>query len=91
MAPRSLLSAQPSGSGLEVTLHPLPILSLSDLITRAGVRQTSGPIVTALLGQQNGLAITVEESFDLKVDLEGEKGLLLDETWFQQRLEQSRS
>jgi COP9 signalosome complex subunit 6 len=83
------LLPQPSGSGLQVTLHPLPILSLSDLITRAGIRQDAESIVIALLGQQNGLAVTVEESFDCKVDRTPSAPIVLDVEWFKQRLDQS--
>jgi COP9 signalosome complex subunit 6 len=86
----SLLASQPSGSGLQVTLHPLPILSLSDLITRAVVRRSNNPVVIALLGQQNGLAVTVEESFDCAVVYGGGADLTLDDVWFRTRLEQSR-
>lgn len=87
-----LLSAQPSSdSGLQVALHPLPLLEISDNITRGYQRAFRGAIVGGLLGQQNGREITVEHSFSCKAG-KNEQGLYeLDEEWFTARLEQSAS
>ncbi|KAK0619938.1 hypothetical protein B0T14DRAFT_431335 [Immersiella caudata] len=84
-----LLSAQKSSdSGLQVALHPLPLLEISDYITRGYQRGFKGAVVGALLGQQNGREITIEQSFTLKAE-KSDKGLYeLDEAWFVARLEQ---
>jgi hypothetical protein len=85
-----LLSAQKSSdSGLQVALHPLPLLEISDYITRGYQRGFKGAVVGALLGQQNGREITIEQSFTCK-SAKNAKGLYeLDEPWFVARLEQS--
>lgn len=85
-----LLSTQKSSdSGLQVALHPLVLLTISDYITRHTLRQQTGPIVGALLGQQNGREITIEHAFDcLLVEVEGE--IILNQAWFEERLQQSQ-
>jgi len=92
MAPEpvnELLSTQKSSDGLQVALHPLPILEISDHITRAYQRGHKGAIVGALLGQQNGRQITVEYSFTLGA-VKGEDGRYrTDPESFIARLDQS--
>ncbi|TVY93402.1 COP9 signalosome complex subunit [Lachnellula willkommii] len=85
-----LLSTQKSSdSGLQVALHPLVLLTISDYITRHTLRQQTGPIVGALLGQQNGREITIEHAFDcLLVEVEGE--IILNQAWFEDRLQQMK-
>ena len=85
-----LLSSQKSSdSGLQVALHPLVLLTISDYVTRHTLRQQTGPIVGALLGQQNGREITIEHAFDcLLVEVEGE--IILNQAWFEDRLQQSQ-
>ncbi len=87
-----LLSTQKSSdSGLQVALHPLPILEISDYITRGYLRGYKGAIVGALLGQQNGREITIEHSFTCKSEKVGTSGYYqLDEGWFTERLDQCR-
>ncbi|KAK0714563.1 hypothetical protein B0H67DRAFT_600429 [Lasiosphaeris hirsuta] len=86
-----LLSAQKSSdSSLQVALHPLPILEISDYITRASQRGQKGAIVGALLGQQYGREITVEYSFDCKSEKNAQGLYELDEAWFLARLEQMK-
>ena len=89
MPPSSLLSNhKASDSGLQVLLHPLVLLTISDYITRHTLRRQAGPIVGALLGQQNGRDISLEHAFDCKVVL-GEGGeVLMHQTWFEDRLQQ---
>jgi COP9 signalosome complex subunit 6 len=82
-----LISTQKSDSGLHVALHPLVLLTVSDYITRHSLRQMKGPIVGALLGQQNGREITVEHAFECKVVGGAEPSLDMD--WFDTRLQQS--
>jgi hypothetical protein len=86
-----LLSAQKSAdSGLQVVLHPLPLLEISDSITRGYMRNFKGAIVGALLGQQNGRLITIEHSFSCKAEKQADGFYKLDEEWFKDRLLQSR-
>jgi len=88
-APNPLLSTQKSSDSLQVVLHPLVILSVSDYVTRHGLRQQQGPIIGALLGQQNGREITIEHAFDCLVKAESGE-VLLNQEWFSKRLDQSR-
>ncbi|KAB8298665.1 hypothetical protein EYC80_000843 [Monilinia laxa] len=85
-----LLSTQKSSdSGLQVALHPLVLLTISDYITRHTLRQQTGPVVGALLGQQNGREITIEHAFECL--LEGaDNELKLSSSWFMSRLQQMK-
>ncbi|RCI08545.1 hypothetical protein L249_8928 [Ophiocordyceps polyrhachis-furcata BCC 54312] len=84
-----LLSGQKS-SQLQAVLHPLVLLGISDYIARHGLRNQKGPIVGALLGQQNGREITIEHVFDchIRPAPEVEGGWLLVADRFAARLEQ---
>lgn len=89
-----LLSTQKSSdSGLQITLHPLVLLTISDYITRHTLRNQQGPIVGALLGQQNGREITIEHAFECLVESKGDQNssmvVLLESEWFSTRLQQS--
>ena len=85
----SLLSSQKSSeSGLQAVLHPLVLLTISDYITRHTLREQSGPIVGALIGQQNGREITIEHAFECAT-LEENDNVILHADWFAQRLDQS--
>lgn len=83
----SLIAAQAPESGQRVHLHPLVLLTASDLITRYRVRALEGPIAGILLGQQQGTEITAEYAFTAKL-----KNGLLDQTedWTARRIEQCR-
>lgn len=84
-----LLSTQKSSdSGLQVALHPLVLLTISDYITRHTLQQQKGPVVGALLGQQNGREITIEHAFECLLE-EADNELKLSATWFTSRLQQS--
>ncbi|KAK1969165.1 signalosome subunit [Colletotrichum sublineola] len=87
-----LISSQKS-SELQAILHPLVLLTISDYITRHTLRSQPGPIVGALLGQQNGREITIEHAFDChtKQAPEVEGGYLLDSQRFAARLEQMKT
>ncbi|KAK4189299.1 hypothetical protein QBC35DRAFT_149717 [Podospora australis] len=91
-AANQLLSAQKaSESGLQVALHPLPILEISDYITRGYQRSYTGAVVGGLLGQQNGREITIEHSFSCKTVKNTDSGLYeLDQDWFKKRLDQMK-
>ncbi len=87
--PNPLLSThKASDSGLQVLLHPLVLLTISDHITRHTLRQQKGPIVGALLGQQNGREISLEHAFDCKLVLNQNEEVLMDQSWFEDRLQQ---
>jgi COP9 signalosome complex subunit 6 len=89
-AANELLSVQKSSdSGLQVALHPLPILEISDFIARGYQRGFKGAVVGALLGQQNGREITIEHSFSCKSTKNAHGFYELDLEWFKQRLDQS--
>ncbi|KAK4226164.1 hypothetical protein QBC38DRAFT_481121 [Podospora fimiseda] len=82
-------------TGLEVVLHPLPLLEISDSITRSYLRQLKpseyrGAVVGALLGQQNGRQITIEASFSCKNHKNDDGFFDLDKTWFAERLTQMK-
>jgi COP9 signalosome complex subunit 6 len=90
VAHNPLLSTQKStDSGLQVALHPLVLLTISDYITRHTLRQQTGPIVGALIGQQNGREITIEHAFDCRL-VEVDDEVLLHKDWFEERLQQSQ-
>ena len=90
IAHNPLLSTQKStDSGLQVALHPLVLLTISDYITRHTLRQQTGPIVGALLGEQNGREITIEHAFDCRL-IESEGNVVLHKAWFEERLQQSQ-
>ena len=81
----SLLVAQAPESGQRVHLHPLVLLTASDLITRHRLRKLEGPIAGILLGQQEGTQITAEYAFTAKL----RNGLLDQEAqWTDRRIEQ---
>ncbi|KAL8931481.1 MAG: hypothetical protein Q9211_006932 [Gyalolechia sp. 1 TL-2023] len=77
-----------SDSRLQIHLHPLVLLTVSDHITRHTLRRRQEPIVGALLGQHNGRNITLEHAFECQV-VRGEQGaVLLHQAWFEDRLQQ---
>ncbi|KAH0431400.1 cop9 signalosome subunit 6 [Colletotrichum camelliae] len=86
-----LMSSQKS-SELQAVLHPLVLLTISDYITRHTLRSQAGPIVGALLGQQNGREVTIEHAFEchIKQAPEVDGGYLLDSDRFGRRLEQMK-
>jgi len=84
-----LTSTQKSSDSLAVVLHPLVLLTISDYFTRHTLRNLIGPIVGAILGQQNGREITLEHTFDVLVQQCDDVYCRLDEDWFADRLEQS--
>jgi COP9 signalosome complex subunit 6 len=84
----SLVSTKPSDSGLHVALHPLVLLTISDHITRHTARQQQGPIVGALLGQQQGREISLEHAFECQTIKGSHDEILLHHTWFDERVKQ---
>ncbi|KAH8601544.1 putative COP9 signalosome subunit 6 [Bisporella sp. PMI_857] len=91
MAPKAtdnpLLSTQKSSdSGLQIALHPLALLTISDYVTRHTLRNQKGPIVGALLGQQNGRQITIEHTFDVHM-IQVDNEQKIHKAWFDDRLQ----
>lgn len=85
----SLLSAHKSSdSGLQVHLHPLALLTISDYITRHTLQRRNGPVVGVLLGQQNGRDISLEHAFECDVLTGDRENLTLEQMWFDDRLDQ---
>jgi COP9 signalosome complex subunit 6 len=84
----SLISTKPSDSGLHVALHPLVLLTSSDHITRHAARQQQGPIVGALLGQQQGREISLEHAFECHTTNGSHNEVLLHHDWFSERVQQ---
>ncbi|KAI9167113.1 MFS-type efflux pump MFS1 [Paramyrothecium foliicola] len=85
----ALFSSQKTAQ-VQAVLHPLVLLTISDYITRHTLREQQGPIVGALLGQQNGREITIEHAFEchMREAPEVEGGYLIDGEKFGTRLEQ---
>lgn len=86
----SLVSQKTSDSGLHIQLHPLVLLIISDHITRYSARQQQGPIVGALLGQQNGRDITLEHAFECVVTENSDGEVQLPADWFNERVKQCK-
>ncbi|KAJ5933788.1 hypothetical protein N7454_006117 [Penicillium verhagenii] len=84
----SLVSQRLSDSGRFVQLHPLVLLTISDHLTRHIARQQQGPVLGALLGQQNGQEITLEHAFECPVTAGPDGEMILPVSWFDQRLQQ---
>lgn len=87
----SLLSTHKSSdSGLQIHLHPLVLLTISDYITRHILRRQHGPIVGALLGQQIGREISLEYAFECSVIAGNDETVNLDDVWLKDRLQQHK-
>jgi len=84
-----LTSTQKSSDSLTAVLHPLVLLTISDYITRHTLRQQQGPVVGALLGQQNGREVTIEHAFDVLIEATDNGVYQLNQEWFLNRLDQS--
>lgn len=82
----SLVIAGKPDTSLNVQLHPLVLLTISDYITRHTLRQQKGPIVGAIIGQQNGRNFTLEHAFECKLADSG-SDVTLDADWFTAQLE----
>ena len=82
------LSTKPSDSNLTISLHPLVLLTVSDHITRHRVRGEAGPVIGALLGQQKGRETTIEHAFQCKAITSPDREIILDQSWFEDRLQQ---
>jgi len=81
-----LVSTHASTSGLQIALHPLALLTISDYITRHTLRNQSGPIVGALLGSQNGREIAIEYAYEFLASVDGAGNVVVDKKWFETKL-----
>ncbi|KAJ7785903.1 COP9 signalosome subunit 6 [Mycena metata] len=61
-------------SGLSLSLHPLPILNISEHLTRLKLQTNSNSpfVLGALLGTQNGREVEIVNTFELAVEAGGE-------------------
>lgn len=84
-----VLESKALDTSLNVQLHPLVLLTISDYITRHTLRQQQGPVIGAVIGQQSGRSFTLEHAYECKTDQRGDD-VLLDDDWFGERLEQYR-
>jgi COP9 signalosome complex subunit 6 len=78
----TLVSDHASTSGLQIALHPLALLTISDYITRHTLRQQPGPMVGALLGQQNGRDLSIEYAYEIVMTGD----TTVDTEWFENKL-----
>ncbi|KAI9731778.1 MAG: hypothetical protein M1834_004567 [Cirrosporium novae-zelandiae] len=83
-----LISTHKSSENVQVLLHPLVLLTVSDYITRFHIRNQDGPIVGALLGQQKGRELTLEHAFECTIEKGKDGEPMLDEGFFLSRLQQ---
>ncbi|KAH0604827.1 uncharacterized protein H6S33_006495 [Morchella sextelata] len=81
----ALISSHPSTTGLQISLHPLALLTISDYITRHTLRNGSGPILGALLGTQQGRSIDIEHAYEILL-LRTDDQISVDEPWFIEKL-----
>ncbi|KZT06326.1 COP9 signalosome subunit 6 [Laetiporus sulphureus 93-53] len=74
-------------STLSLSLHPLPILNISEHLTRLKLQTKSNSpfVLGALLGTQNGREVEIVNTFELAV---GEDGLTVDQAFLIDRKEQ---
>ncbi|CCM01623.1 uncharacterized protein FIBRA_03684 [Fibroporia radiculosa] len=74
-------------SGLSIALHPLPILNISEHLTRLKLQTKSNVpfVLGALLGTQNGREVEIVNTFELAV---GEDGVTVDQAFLLDRKEQ---
>ena len=84
-----LITTKAPDASLNVQLHPLVLLTISDYITRHASRQQKWPIVGAIVGQQNGRNFTLEHAYECKTAAERDD-VAVDGEWFEERLEQYR-
>ncbi|TKA29770.1 hypothetical protein B0A50_03134 [Salinomyces thailandicus] len=86
-SPNPLVTTKAPETTLSVQLHPLVLLTISDYISRHTLRQQEGPVVGAIIGQQNGRNFTLEHAFECKL-AEQDGNIVLDREWFAERIEQ---
>ncbi|KAK3697246.1 hypothetical protein LTR37_017558 [Vermiconidia calcicola] len=83
-----LITNKASEAALNVQVHPLVLLTITDYVTRHISRQQKTAIVGAIIGQQNGRNFTLEHAYECKTSLQGDGSVAIDAEWFADRLEQ---
>lgn len=73
-------------SGLQVHLHPLVLINISDQVVRVRSKGRTERVIGALIGAQEGRRVDVHNSFELLLAEDGSRTLDLE--FFQQRLAQ---
>lgn len=86
----TLLSSKVSDSGLQAHLHPLVLLTVSDLIAVRALRREEGPVVGAIFGQQKGREISLEHATACQVIQADDGSVKLHDVWFKDRVQQIR-
>nr|POE59220.1 cop9 signalosome complex subunit 6 [Quercus suber] len=86
-ASNPLVTSKAPDAPVNVQLHPLVLLTISDYITRHTLRSQQGPIVGAIIGQQNGRSFTLEHAYECKLAQHHDE-VMVDSQWFSERLEQ---
>lgn len=81
-----VITGKPDTS-LNVQLHPLVLLTISDYITRHTLRSQKGPIIGAVIGEQSGRNFTLEHAYQCKTVEDSSDDNVLDGAWFEERLE----
>ncbi|CAG7931475.1 unnamed protein product [Penicillium olsonii] len=85
---KPIVSEKATDSGLHAQLHPLVVITVSDQIGRHFARNQRSPLVGALMGQQNGQEITLENVFECPVTIDAGGRIKLPAAWFEERLQQ---
>lgn len=85
-----LISSKPSESPVNVSLHPLVLITASDLLTRHQVRKQEGPLAGILLGQQTGQEITAEHAFPAQLIKNDVGDWALHQDWTETRIQQCK-
>jgi COP9 signalosome complex subunit 6 len=81
--------SEEAGSGaLNVKLHPLVIINISDHFTRAKIRNLASRVFGAMLGIQEGRNVEIFNSFEV-VCTEVEGNLVFDMEYLQRKFEAS--
>ncbi|KAF7340003.1 COP9 signalosome complex subunit 6 [Mycena venus] len=72
--PQGVVLSSGAQSGLSLSLHPLPILNISEHLTRLKLQTNSNSpfVLGALLGTQNGREVEIVNTFELAVEPGGE-------------------
>lgn len=72
-------------ASLELHLHPLPLISISDQVVRARCAKKEDRIVGALIGSQEGRRVDIYNSYELIATSDDAGELTLDREFWEQR------
>ncbi|KAK4502835.1 hypothetical protein PRZ48_006261 [Zasmidium cellare] len=82
-----VITGKAPDTSINVQLHPLVLLTISDYITRHTLRSQKGPIIGAVIGEQSGRNFTLEHAYQCKPAENPTDDTVLDGAWFNERLE----